>query len=55
MAEHTYKQFDTELESVRAKVLKMGGLVEEQISRSIEALVQDDMKMADEVEANTMP
>ncbi len=52
MPEHTYKQFDTELESVRAKVLKMGGLVEEQISRSIEALVQDDMVMADEVEAN---
>ena len=52
MPEHTYKQFDTELESVRAKVLKMGGLVEEQISRSIEALVQDDMDLADEVEAN---
>ena len=52
MGEHTYKQFDTELESVRAKVLKMGGLVEEQISRAIEALVQDDMQMADEVEAN---
>ena len=52
MPEHTYKQFDTELESVRAKVLKMGGLVEEQISRSIEALIQDDMQMADEVEAN---
>jgi phosphate transport system protein len=52
MPEHTYKQFDTELESVRAKVLKMGGLVEEQISRSIEALTQADMQMADEVEAN---
>ena len=52
MGEHTYKQFDTELESVRAKVLKMGGLVEEQISRAIEALVQDNMQMADEVEAN---
>ena len=52
MPEHTYKQFDTELESVRAKVLKMGGLVEEQISRSLEALVQDNMELADEVEAN---
>ena len=51
MGEHTYKQFDTELESVRAKVLKMGGLVEEQISRAIEALIQDNMQMADEVEA----
>ena len=52
MGEHTYKQFDTELESVRAKVLKMGGLVEEQISRAIEALIQGNMQMADEVEAN---
>ncbi|MEQ1591016.1 MAG: phosphate signaling complex protein PhoU [Thiobacillaceae bacterium] len=52
MSEHTYKQFDTELESVRAKVLKMGGLVEEQISRAIEALVQGDMHLADEVETN---
>jgi phosphate transport system protein len=52
MAEHTYKQFDTELESVRAKVLKMGGLVEEQISHAIDALVNDDMRLADEVRAN---
>ena len=52
MPEHTYKQFDTELESVRAKVLKMGGLVEEQISHAIEALVQDDMLLADRVEEN---
>jgi phosphate transport system protein len=52
MGEHTYKQFDTELESVRAKVLKMGGLVEEQISHAIDALVNDDMHLADEVRAN---
>jgi phosphate transport system protein len=52
MGEHTYKQFDTELESVRAKVLKMGGLVEEQISHAIDALVNDDMRLADEVRAN---
>ncbi len=29
--EHTSKQFDAELEAVRARVLQMGGLVEEQI------------------------
>ena len=28
MSEHTSKQFDAELEAVRARVLQMGGLVE---------------------------
>ena len=37
--EHTYKQFDAELEAVRASVLKMGGLVEEQITNAVEALI----------------
>ncbi len=50
--EHTYKQFDAELEAVRAKVLKMGGLVEEQISHAVEALIGDDIALAEEVEAN---
>ena len=34
--EHTSKQFDAELEAVRARVLQMGGLVEEQIKGSKE-------------------
>ncbi len=50
--EHTFKQFDLELESVRASVLKMGGLVEEQITRSIEALVTGNLALAEEVIAN---
>ena len=36
-SEHTSKQFDAELEAVRAKVLQMGGLVESQIRLAIEA------------------
>jgi phosphate transport system protein len=51
-AEHTFKQFDTELESVRSSVLKMGGLVEEQISRAVEALVDGNRALADEVIKN---
>jgi len=43
LSEHTYKQFDAELESVRANVLKMGGLVEEQITNAVEALVKGDL------------
>ena len=48
-SEHTFKQYDTELESVRAKVLQMGGLVEEQISNAIEALSTSNMQLADAV------
>ena len=41
MMEHTNKQFDAEMESIRSGVLTMGGLVETQMSRAIESLEQD--------------
>ncbi len=47
--EHTYKQFDAELEAIRSRVLEMGGLVEEQIVDAIEALTTGDTKLADTV------
>ena len=47
MSDHTSKQFDTELEAVRSSVLQMGGLVEEQINRAIEALETGDMALID--------
>ncbi len=50
--EHIYKQFDAELESVRAMVLQMGGLVEEQIVRAIEALTTGDEEIANRVIAD---
>jgi phosphate transport system protein len=50
--EHTYKQFDAELEAVRASVLKMGGMVEEQIINAVEALISGDMELAERVDAN---
>ncbi|OGA22245.1 MAG: phosphate transport system regulatory protein PhoU [Betaproteobacteria bacterium RIFCSPLOWO2_02_FULL_67_26] len=46
MTEHTLKQFDAELEAVRARVLQMGGLVEEQISRAMEALSSGNTQIA---------
>jgi phosphate transport system protein len=49
MSEHTSKQFDAELESVRSRVLQMGGLVEEQIIRAMDALNAGDMAMIDKV------
>ncbi len=48
-SEHTYKQYDSELEAVRAKVLKMGGLVEQQIVSALESLVNVNPKLAAEV------
>lgn len=38
MTEHTSKQYDAELESLRSRVLQMGGLVEDQITSAIEGL-----------------
>ncbi len=52
MTEHTYKQFDAELESIRARVLEMGGLVEEQVNKSVESLTSGDSKLAEEVISN---
>ena len=52
MSEHISKQFDAELESVRSRVLQMGGLVEEQIIHAMEALISGDMESIDRVIAN---
>ena len=50
--EHTSKQYDAELESVRAGVLEMGGLVEQQIVNALEALVNADLTLAQSVIRN---
>jgi phosphate transport system protein len=47
--EHTSKQFDAELEAVRARVLQMGGLVESQIRLAIEALVSGDVPLMNRI------
>ena len=47
--EHTSKQFDAELDTVRAQVLQMGGLVESQILLAIEAMVHDDVPLMNRV------
>jgi phosphate transport system protein len=49
-SEHTSKRFDAELEALRARVLQMGGQVEEQIKRALDALVSADIDMCDKVE-----
>ncbi|MFD0914767.1 phosphate signaling complex protein PhoU [Methylophilus luteus] len=49
--EHTSKQYDVELESVRSKVLEMGGLVEQQIVNALESLTTADVNLAKDVMA----
>ncbi len=50
--EHISKKFDAELEAVRSRVLQMGGLVEQQITRAMEVLANGDQKLADQVIAD---
>ncbi len=47
--EHTSKQFDAELETVRARVLQMGGLVESQVQLALEALINGDVALMNRV------
>ena len=48
-SEHIFKQYDAELEAVRAKVLEMGALVEQQIIDALESLVSGNQKLAKNV------
>ena len=48
-SQHTHKQFDTELEDLREKVLLMGGKVENQLNKAIQALSKADVELSDTV------
>jgi phosphate transport system protein len=47
--EHIIKQYDTELNEIRAKLLEMGGRVELMISNSVKALIDRNSELADQV------
>ncbi len=49
---HLSTQFDSELNVVSTKVMQLGGLVESQIRKAIDALSQFSMDIANEVTAN---
>ena len=49
MTEHASKQYDLDLGSIRSRVLAMGGLVESQIRRAIDALTTGNVSLSDEV------
>lgn len=48
-SQHISHKFDEEMENLRHKVLKMGGLVEQQISGAIEALQSSDVAAAEKI------
>jgi phosphate transport system protein len=49
MNEHTVKKFDEELTALKTKIAQMGGLAEEQLARSIDALIGHDIETADQI------
>ena len=50
--DHASKQYDLDLGSIRSRVLAMGGLVESQIRRAIDALASGEVTAADDVIAS---
>jgi phosphate transport system protein len=51
VSEHFSKQYDTELEALRSRVLQMGGLVESQIRKAIDAFATGNQDLIEEVVA----
>jgi phosphate transport system protein len=49
LTDHASKQYDLDLGSIRSRVLAMGGLVESQIRRAIDALASGQVALSDEV------
>ncbi|MCX7177866.1 MAG: phosphate signaling complex protein PhoU [Proteobacteria bacterium] len=52
MSDHIVKQFDTDLENIRNRVLQMGGMVEQQIVKAMEGLADGDMALIEQTIAN---
>jgi phosphate transport system protein len=55
MTEHASKQYDLDLGSVRSRVLAMGGLVESQIRRALEAFASGELALIDELIVRRQP
>src|SRR5947209_18158556 len=52
MTDHTVRQYDVELESIRTRVLQMGGYVELQVVKALEGLLGGDLATIDRVIEN---
>lgn len=51
MGGHSSRQYDDDLDAVRAQVLRMGGLVEQQFARALQAFEAGDLALAGQVAA----
>ncbi|AFJ02952.1 Phosphate transport system regulatory protein PhoU [Methylophaga frappieri] len=51
-SQHISQQFEKELQDIRSRVLAMGGLVEQQVTQAMEALVTGDAELARQVIGN---
>lgn len=49
LSEHISTQFNEEIESIRERVLAMGGLVEENLNNALTALIKSDAELGDQV------
>ncbi len=52
LSHHTSRRFNEDLERVRSKVLAMGGLVEQQLTGALGALIDGDSKLGKSIAAN---
>jgi len=46
---HISRRFNEDLEALRSKVMQMGGVVEDQLSKGVQALIDGDSAMGEEV------
>lgn len=49
MTDHTFKQFDTDIDTMRSAVSMMGGLVERQFVRAVDAVQYGDLRLVTQV------
>ena len=49
LGQHISRRFNEDLEGVRNRVLQMGGCVEQQLQRAVEALIEGDSRLGEEV------
>lgn len=52
IGDHISHRFNEELESIRSKVMTMGGLVEKQVQDGLSALIDNDRELAELVSAS---
>ncbi|HYF58750.1 MAG TPA: phosphate signaling complex protein PhoU [Burkholderiaceae bacterium] len=52
MPDHTYKQYDTEIDAMRSSITTMGGLVERQFVRAVDAVRYGDLRLVTQVLAD---